>query len=91
VSRPDSNLEPGATSPCAKALIRLARFRVVVVTGFRPCSSLIVPSYGLQEQFLRAKQNAVSERFRTVLLHRLKKEGKLTVNSEAVDRIVNSR
>src|SRR5208282_270514 len=37
-----SNLEPVATSPNAKRLIRLACSRVLV-PGFRPCSSLNVP------------------------------------------------
>ncbi|HTR48593.1 MAG TPA: peptidylprolyl isomerase [Verrucomicrobiae bacterium] len=44
----------------------------------------------VQQQLLQTKQSAAFEAFRKDLLDRLKKEGKLTVNSEVEDRITHS-
>ena len=44
----------------------------------------------IQQQLLQTKQNAAYEAFRAALIDRLKKEGKLTVNAEAVSRITKS-
>ena len=40
---------------------------------------------------LQAKQNAAYDAFKTALEDRLKKEGKLTMNAEAMKRITGSR
>lgn len=44
----------------------------------------------LQQQLLQTKQSAAFEAFRTALLDRLTKEGKLTYNKDVVDRIMKS-
>lgn len=43
----------------------------------------------IQEQLLQTKQNTAFEAFHTALVDRLKKEGKLTVNSEAMNRVTH--
>ncbi|MGD0958072.1 MAG: peptidyl-prolyl cis-trans isomerase, partial [Candidatus Acidiferrales bacterium] len=43
----------------------------------------------IREQLLQTKQNAAFEAFRTTLVDRLKKEGKLTINAEAVNRVTH--
>jgi peptidyl-prolyl cis-trans isomerase D len=44
----------------------------------------------IQEQLVQTKQNMAFEAFHTALVDRLKKEGKLTVNSEAMNRVTHS-
>jgi peptidyl-prolyl cis-trans isomerase D len=44
----------------------------------------------IQQQLLQDKQNAAFEAFHTALEDRLKKEGKLTINAEAVQRLTRS-
>jgi len=44
----------------------------------------------IQGQILQTKQNAAFEAFHTALVDRLKKEGKLTINSDAMNRITHS-
>jgi peptidyl-prolyl cis-trans isomerase D len=44
----------------------------------------------IQQQLLQTKQNAAFEAFHTALVDRLQKEGKLTINSDAVNRITHS-
>jgi peptidyl-prolyl cis-trans isomerase D len=44
----------------------------------------------IQQQLLQTKQNAAFEAFHTALVDRLEKEGKLTINSDAVNRITHS-
>jgi peptidyl-prolyl cis-trans isomerase D len=44
----------------------------------------------IQQQVLQTKQNAAFEAFHTALVDRLKKEGKLTINSEVMNRITRS-
>jgi peptidyl-prolyl cis-trans isomerase D len=43
----------------------------------------------LKQDLLQAKQNAAYEAFRTSLIDQLKREGKLTVNAEAVKRLTH--
>ena len=44
----------------------------------------------IQQQLLQNKQNAAFDAFHTQLIDRLKKEGKLTINSEAMNRVTNA-
>ena len=44
----------------------------------------------IQQQLLQTKQSAAYDAFRTALLDLLKKEGKLTINAEAVSRLTKS-
>ena len=44
----------------------------------------------IQQQLLQSKQEATFSAFRTALEDRLKKEGKLTINDEAVKRLTAS-
>jgi len=53
-------------------------------------ADLLTQQNDLKQQLLQTKQSAAFEAFRTTLLDRLKKEGKLTINNEAVDRITKS-
>jgi peptidyl-prolyl cis-trans isomerase D len=43
----------------------------------------------IQQQLLQSKQNAAFDAFHTTLIDRLTKEGKLTINSEAMNRITH--
>jgi peptidyl-prolyl cis-trans isomerase D len=45
---------------------------------------------GIAQQLLQTKQNAAFDAFHTALLDRLKKEGKLTINSDVADRLMRS-
>jgi len=53
-------------------------------------ADLMTQQNDLKEQLLQTKQSAAFEAFRTSLLDRLKQEGKLKINNEAVDRITKS-
>jgi peptidyl-prolyl cis-trans isomerase D len=44
----------------------------------------------IQQQLLQTKQNAAFDAFHTTLIERLTKEGKLTINSEAMNRVTHS-
>jgi peptidyl-prolyl cis-trans isomerase D len=44
----------------------------------------------IQQQLLQTKQNAAFDAFHTALVDRLKKEGKLSINSEVMSRITRS-
>jgi peptidyl-prolyl cis-trans isomerase D len=44
----------------------------------------------IQQQLLQTKQNAAFEAFHTSLVDRLKKEGKLSINSDVVNRVTSS-
>jgi peptidyl-prolyl cis-trans isomerase D len=43
----------------------------------------------IQQQLLQTKQNAAFDAFHTILIERLKKEGKLTINADAMSRVTN--
>ncbi|MFZ1205511.1 MAG: peptidyl-prolyl cis-trans isomerase [Candidatus Acidiferrales bacterium] len=43
----------------------------------------------IEQQLLQTKQNAAFEAFHTALVSRLEKEGKLTINSDAVNRLTH--
>ena len=63
------------------------------VAGHEPViqNGLILQADQIRQQLLQAKQNAAYDAFRTALEDRLKKEGKLTMNAEAMKRITGSR
>jgi peptidyl-prolyl cis-trans isomerase D len=44
----------------------------------------------IEQRLLQTKQNAAFEAFHTALVDRLKKEGKLTINSDAMNRVTRS-
>ncbi len=44
----------------------------------------------IEQQLLQTKQNAAFEAFHTALVNRLEKEGKLTINTDAMNRIVHA-
>jgi len=43
----------------------------------------------IQQQLLQTKQNAAFDAFHTALIDRLKKEGKLTINADAMNRVTH--
>jgi peptidyl-prolyl cis-trans isomerase D len=43
----------------------------------------------IQQQLLQTKQNAAFDAFHTTLIDRLKKEGKLTINNDAMNRVTH--
>jgi hypothetical protein len=43
----------------------------------------------IEQQLLQTKQNAAFDAFHTMLVERLKKEGKLTINAEAMNRVTH--
>jgi peptidyl-prolyl cis-trans isomerase D len=43
----------------------------------------------IQQQLLQTKQNAAFDAFHTMLIQRLTKEGKLTINADAMSRVTN--
>jgi peptidyl-prolyl cis-trans isomerase D len=53
-------------------------------------ADLTAQSKDIERQLLQGKESAAFEAFRTALIDRLKKEGKLTVNSDALNRIASS-
>ena len=44
----------------------------------------------IRQELLQTKQNAAFDAFHTSLVNRLTQEGKLTINTDAVDRITRS-
>jgi peptidyl-prolyl cis-trans isomerase D len=59
------------------------------VVGHQPANpaDLATQSDQIKQQLLQAKQTAAFEAFRTALEDRLKKEGKLTINADAMKRL----
>ena len=53
-------------------------------------ADLVAQQKDIEQQLLQTKQNAAFEAFRAALIDRLKKEGKLVINSDMVDRIMKS-
>ena len=53
-------------------------------------ADLPTQSKDIEQQLLQSKQSAAFEAFRNALIERLKKEGKLTINAEAANRITTS-
>ena len=63
------------------------------VAGHEPViqNGLILQADQIRQQLLQAKQNAAYDAFKTALEDRLKKEGKLTMNADAMKRITGAR
>lgn len=63
------------------------------VAGHEPVlqNGLILQADQIRQQLLQAKQSAAYDAFKTALEDRLKREGKLTMNAEAMKRITGSR
>ncbi len=59
------------------------------VTGHEPViqAAFILQADQIRQQMLQAKQNAAYDAFKTALEDRLKKEGKLTMNADALKRL----
>jgi peptidyl-prolyl cis-trans isomerase D len=59
------------------------------IVGHEPViqSELILQADQIRQQLLQTKQNAAYDAFKTALEDRLKKEGKLTINAEAMKRL----
>jgi peptidyl-prolyl cis-trans isomerase D len=53
-------------------------------------ADLAAQSKDIEQQLLQSKESEAFEAFHTALIDRLKREGKLTINSEAVSRITTS-
>ena len=53
-------------------------------------ADLAAQSKDIEQQLLQTKESAAFEAFHNALVDRLKKEGKLTVNSEVLNRIASS-
>jgi hypothetical protein len=45
---------------------------------------------GIQQQLLQTRQNAAFEAFRSSLLDQLRKQGKLTINNDQMNRFTQS-
>jgi peptidyl-prolyl cis-trans isomerase D len=63
------------------------------VTGHEPViqNGLILQAEQIRQQLLQTKQTAAYDAFKTALEDRLKKEGKLSVNADAMKRVTGSR
>jgi peptidyl-prolyl cis-trans isomerase D len=64
-------------------------YRVVAHDSANP-AELILQSDQIKQQLLQAKQAAAYDAFRTALEDRLKKEGKLTINADALKRLAST-
>jgi len=62
------------------------------IVGHEPpnLADLVTQQSDLKQQILQTKQSAAFEAFRTTLIDRLTKEGKLTRNKDVIDRITKS-
>jgi parvulin-like peptidyl-prolyl isomerase len=65
---------------------------VYTVVAHQPVDEkeLILQADQIRQQLLQAKQSAAFDAFRTALEDRLKKEGKLVINAEAMKRFTRS-
>jgi peptidyl-prolyl cis-trans isomerase D len=83
------DMKVGQTSAAAESGTNWFVYRLVSHEAPNP-ADLATQSKDIEQQLLQTKQSAAFETFRTALIDRLKKEGKLTINSEAVSRIASS-
>lgn len=83
------NLQPGQTG--GPTLIE-GNWVVYQVLSHEPANpaDLAAQQAGIKQQLLQTRQNAAFEAFRTSLLDKLRKEGKLTINSDQMNRITQS-
>ena len=78
----------GQVSPAAKIEDNWVVYRVASHSAPDP-TELAKQEGTIEQQLLQTKQNAAFEAFHTALVNRLEKEGKLLINSEAMNRIVH--
>jgi peptidyl-prolyl cis-trans isomerase D len=83
------NMTVGQVSAPAQSGSNWFVFRAISREPFNP-ADLAAQQNDIFQQLLQTKQSAAFEAFRTDLIARLKKDGKLTINSEAFDRITKS-
>jgi peptidyl-prolyl cis-trans isomerase D len=76
----------GQVSPAKQVAGNWLVYRIV---GHEPViqNALILQADQIRQQLLQTKQNAAYEAFKTALEDRLKKEGKLTINADAMKRL----
>jgi peptidyl-prolyl cis-trans isomerase D len=80
------NMKPGQVSAPAQSGTSWFVYRLVSHDEPNP-ADLAAQSKDIEQQLLQSKEGAAFEAFHNALIDRLKKEGKLTINSEAVKRI----
>ena len=83
------NLQPGQTG--GPALIE-GNWVVYQVVSHDPANQadFAAQQAGIKQQLLQTRQNAAFEAFRTSLLDKLRNEGKLTINSDQMNRITRT-
>jgi len=82
------NMSAGQVSPATQVGENWVVYRINSHEAPDP-DELAKQKDAIQAQLLQTKQNAAFEAFRTTLVDSLKKEGKLTINSEAVNRVTH--
>jgi peptidyl-prolyl cis-trans isomerase D len=78
----------GQVSPAAKVGENWVVYRIASHDPPDP-AELAKQQDTIEQQLLQTKQNAAFEAFHTALVSRLEKEGKLTINSDAVSRLTH--
>ena len=79
----------GHVSPAAKIEDNWVVYRVALHDAPDPIE-LAKQEGTIEQQLLQTKQNAAFEAFHAALVNRLEKEGKLIINSDAMNRIVHA-
>ena len=79
----------GQVSPASKIEDNWVVYRVASHDAPDP-AELAKQETTIEQQLLQTKQNAAFEAFHTALVNRLQKEGKLIINTDAMNRIVHA-
>jgi len=79
----------GQVSPASKIEDNWVVYRVASHDAPDP-AELAKQETTIEQQLLQTKQNAAFEAFHTALVNRLEKEGKLIINTDAMNRIVHA-
>jgi len=79
----------GQVSPASKIEDNWVVYRVASHDAPDP-AELAKQEATIEQQLLQTKQNAAFEAFHTALVNRLQKEGKLIINTDAMNRIVHA-
>lgn len=83
------NLQPSQTGGPTLIEGNWVVYQVVSLEPANP-ADFAAQQTGIRQQLLQTRQNAAFEAFRTSLLDKLRKEGKLTINSDQMNRITQS-
>ncbi|MGH9686010.1 MAG: peptidyl-prolyl cis-trans isomerase [Candidatus Acidiferrales bacterium] len=83
------DLNPGQTGGPTQIEGNWVVYQVVSRESANP-SDFAAQQAGIKQELLQSRQNAAFEAFRTSLLDSLKKEGKLTINSDAMTRFTQT-